>query len=169
MSSVKSNIIDKLFSKIKTNKKMQYIIVAVLIVISLIMLSFTYMPKKEGESSDDCIATYVLSLENRLSQTLSKVDGAGKVSVVITVESGMETVLATKTTEKQTSSGVEKESAPIIVNGKPVVIKEKYPKVIGVLIVAEGAKNISVMSKLQQATVSLLDINLNQIEILSMK
>ena len=35
-------------------------------------------------------------------------------------------------------------------------------------LVAKGANNISVMNKLQQATISLLDINLDQIEILTM-
>jgi stage III sporulation protein AG len=49
------------------------------------------------------------------------------------------------------------------------VIKEKFPEITGVLIVAEGGQSISVLKRIQQATVSLLDINLNQIEILTMK
>jgi len=104
-----------------------------------------------------------------LSKTLSSVSGAGKVSVVITVESGMQTVLASKTVTTSDENGTKIEESPIIVNGKTVVIKELYPKITGVLIVAQGANNISVLSKLQQATVSLLDIELNQIEILTMK
>jgi stage III sporulation protein AG len=55
------------------------------------------------------------------------------------------------------------------VNGKTVVVKEMYPKIIGVLIVAEGAGNIGVMTRIQKATTSLLDIEINQIEILTMK
>ena len=80
----------------------------------------------------------------------------------------METVLAMKTTTKENANGiVESETSPIIINGKTVVVKELYPKIVGVLIVSDGAKNISVMNKLQQAAVSLLNININQIEILS--
>ena len=112
---------------------------------------------------------YVEELENKLSQTLSKVSGAGNVSVVITVESGMQTVLANKTVTTTNSNGTTTEESPIIVNGKTVVLKELYPKIIGVLIVAQGANNIAVLNKLQQATVSLLNIELNQIEILTMK
>ena len=108
------------------------------------------------------------NLENRLANTLSRVYGVGDVSVVITVESGMETVLANKITTTQTPQGTETEESPIIVNGKTVVVKESYPKIIGVLIVCEGAENIAVMSRIQQATISLLDININQIEILAM-
>ena len=112
---------------------------------------------------------YVQSLEKRLSSTLSKVEGVGKVSVVINVESGMETILAMKTTVVETSSGKETTQTPLLVNGKTVVVKEKYPNIVGVLIVCEGAGNISVLYKIQQATVSLLDIELKQIEILTMK
>ena len=53
-------------------------------------------------------------------------------------------------------------------NGKTVVIKEAYPKIIGVLIVAKGAENFSVMARIQQAVISLLNIDLDQIEILTM-
>ena len=82
----------------------------------------------------------------------------------------METVLAMQTTTKESANGqIEVLTSPIIINGKTVVLKEMYPKVKGVLIVSEGAKSIAVMTKLQQATMSLLDIEINQIEILTMK
>ena len=81
----------------------------------------------------------------------------------------METVLATKVTTTTNSDGTERIETPIMVNGKTVVLKENYPKIIGVLIVAEGADSVITMSKLQNATVSLLDIKVNQIEILTMK
>ena len=45
---------------------------------------------------------------------------------------------------------------------------EKVPKVTGVLIVVDSS-NIVVKNKIQQATTSLLDINLSQIEILTRK
>ena len=60
-------------------------------------------------------------------------------------------------------------SAPILVNGKTVVLKELYPKISGVLIVAEGADKLTVYNKIQQATLSLLDVKASQIEILAMK
>ena len=122
----------------------------------------------QSSKSQNSVDSYVTNLEERLSKTLSKVKGAGKVSVIITVESGMETVLASKIITTETPTGTEVEETPLIVNGKTVVVKELYPKIVGVLIVAEGANNISVMNKIQQATISLLDIQLNQIEILSM-
>ncbi len=167
--SEKESKFTKILSKLKTNKKFQIIVIAVVI----LTIIFTFTSSSTQQKSDDIvvdqISLYVTNLENRLSETLKTVEGAGNVSVVITVESGMETVLAMTTTTKQTAGGTETIETPLIVNGKTVVVKEVYPKIVGVLIVAQGAKNIAVLNKIQQATTSLLNINPNQIEILTMK
>lgn len=156
------------FNKIKSNKKIQYLLVILLsILLIIVVFSGVLTNKSTTEKVDE---TYAESLERRLEDVLSKVDGAGKVAVVINVESGMETVLAMKTTITESANGTQiTETTPILVNGKTIVIKEMNPEITGVLIVCEGAKSISVMNKIQQATVSLLNINVNKIEILSMK
>lgn len=165
----KSNIINTFLQKIKTNKKFQYAVIVGLLIVVLLIFLFGFKAEESTVNySDDEVLVYVNNLEDKLSNALSKVAGAGNVDVVINVESGRESVLAMKTITKDGLNGVETESSPIIINGKPVVVKELYPKIIGVLIVAKGANNISVMNKLQQATISLLDINLDQIEILTM-
>ena len=168
-NNVKNNKINEFFEKLKKNKKTQYVVLGLLAIIALLIFMFGYKNQQSTTStSTDYVANYVENLEERLSDVLGKVKGAGNVSVIITVESGMETVLAMKTITKEDVNGkIETETTPIIVNGKTVVLKELYPKIVGVLIVSDGAKNISVMSKLQQETVSLLNIDINQIEILS--
>jgi len=165
-----SNLLATILNKIKANKKLQILLVAIIVLISLFVIYSTIGKSDGGEYKEsDMVTNYVANLETRLSETLSKVEGAGNVSVVITVNSGMENVLAMKTTTKETTNGVETESSPLLVNGKTVVLKQNYPPIVGVMIVAQGANNIGVLSKLQQATVSLLNISLNQIEILTMK
>ena len=159
-----------LLEKIKNNKKYQIILIVIIFLIVLgVSLSGTFTQKTAQNTSQTDQQSFVSSLEERLEKTLSKVSGAGDVSVVITVESGMETILAMKTETIENSNGKQIIETPILVNGKTVVIKEKFPKITGVLIVCEGANNIAVLTKIQQATLSLLDININQIEILSMK
>jgi len=167
MGENKGKIKFKIFDKIKNSKKLQYIFVIslVLIILLVYVVSIVIKPKEASISSNSVVA----DLENRLTKTLNNVEGAGKVSVVINVESGMETVLAMKTTITENSSGKKIEESPIVVNGETVTLKEVYPEIVGVLIVAEGADNIVVYRKLQQATVSLLDVNVNKIEILKMK
>ena len=167
--SKKQGLFFNLKNAFSNNKKIQYFLIALILIVIVVICFSVYSEKNTSESVDDVLNDYVISLENRLSSTLSKVSGAGKVSLVITVESGKESVLAMKTVSNITQAGTETEETPIIVNGKTVVIKELNPKIVGVLIVAEGANNISVMNRIQQATMSLLDIEINQIEILTMK
>ncbi len=165
--AIKKFNLKSILDKIKNNKKFQLVIIAVCVVLLLVILFGNY--NNDNKETVFTSENYVSDLESRLSKTLSNVKGAGKVSVVITVESGMETVLAMKVEKTESQSGIEIVETPLIVNGKTITVKELYPKIIGVLIVAEGANDISVLSKIQQATISLLDINVNQIEILSMK
>ena len=157
----KSNLI----SILKNKKFRSQIIIFLCIGIVLLLIITTFSNK--GAEQTTTTYDYVCNLENKLTKTLSKVKGVGNVSVIITVESGNETVLASTTTTKTTSSGTEITQTPILVNGKTIVIKEMLPKIVGVLIVSDNAKNIAVYNALQQATVSLLNINVNQIEILS--
>ena len=164
-----NNFFSNIIQKIKNNKKLKIIIIGFLSTLLLFILIFSYIKPENNEKNTNEIDLYVSGLEDRLSTFLSKVECAGKVEVVISIESGMETVLAMENTVKDTEYGSEKSEKPIIVNGKTVVLKELYPKIVGVLIVSEGANNIKVMRKIQEATVSLLNVELNQIEILTMK
>ena len=170
MSNFSQKISD-LTEKVKNNKKIKYLLIGLLLAVLIVAILFPSINKIKGGNEDTLVQNtdFVSSLESKLSQTLSKVDGVGKVSVVIMVKSGMETVLAMKTTVTETSNGTETVQTPIIVNGDTIIVKELYPEITGVLIVAEGAENITVMKRLQQATVSLLDVKIDQIEILGMK
>ena len=169
MSNSKTEKRQSIIDKIRTNKKIQYIIIVGLALIVLFIFLSGFYKNDDMGLEKSTQNTYVEELETRLSQALSTVDGVGKVSVVITVESGMETVLAMETATRETSNGIETIETPVLVNGKTIVLKELYPEITGVVIVAEGADSIAVLSKIQQATVSLLDINVDQIEILTMK
>ena len=143
--------------------KIEYLLILVFAVVLLVI--FTGGSSNDEVKQVSTIDSYVESLENKLSLALSKIDGAGKVSVVISVESGMQTVLAT---EKTTENGVTREE-PFTVGGKTVVIKETYPEITGVLIVAKGANNLSTKVAIINATAALLDIESNKIQVLPMK
>ena len=159
---------NKLLEQIKKHKWIQYVFLGTLSL--LIIAIFTVGSFTEEKSIDNELTVdYVSSLETKLSNSLSKVSGAGKVSVVITVNGGNESILAMETvTKTSVDNSITVTETPILVNGKTVVLSEKYPKITGVLIVAQGADNIIVANKLKQVAVSLLDIELSNVEILSM-
>lgn len=111
----------------------------------------------------------VEELENRLSEVLSKVDGAGRVSVVLTVQTGMERVLATDTTASQTEDERELEEQTVIIstNGgeEAVLVKQRYPTFQGALVVCEGGDDPNVRLQLTQAVAVLTGLGADRITV----
>ncbi|MBR2614050.1 MAG: hypothetical protein IKC71_00440 [Clostridia bacterium] len=155
----------KLKERLKNKKFLEGLFVALLILIALIIFFSTFKKEEKVASFNE----YIVALENKLESALSKVENVGKVSVVINVSSTPETILAVETTITQNGDSVKSVTTPIIVGGETVVLKEEVPKITGVLIVAEGANNLFVKSKLINCTSTLLNINADKIEILTMK
>ena len=101
-------------------------------------------------------------LEEKLSKTLSQMEGAGNVEVVINARSEGELVLAMETTVNEDGSVTTK---PVLVNGEVVVLEEKFPEITGVLIVSEGANDLGVRFSLLEAAASVLNINQSIIKV----
>jgi len=132
--------------------------------------------QKEIGTSDSKASDYAGELENDLSTILSKIQGAGRVSVMITLEGGAEIIPAKDestsdkvTNEKDTSGGTrvinEKTTDDKVVftsaegsSSEPLIIKEINPEVKGVIVVAEGAKDSKIKLKISRAVQTVLDI-----------
>ena len=178
--SEKKSLIDKfpLLSKLKKIKGIEYIIIGIICVLVLIIY-FTVHTSTTGTSSTKDEKTissaYAQELEQKLCSVLSEVAGAGKVSAMVTLEGGSEIVVATSTEERvNTSSGSSNSTqsntrveSPVIVNNAPLVVMEYYPKIKGVVIVAQGAKDVKVRLELLKAVQTLIDIDVSHIEILA--
>ena len=137
---------------------------------------FSESTQEDIGTSDNNASDYVRRLETDLASILSKIQDAGRVSVMITLESGAEIIPAKDestsdkvTNEKDTSGGTriinEKTTDDKVVftaaqggNSKPLIIKEINPEVKGVIVVAEGAKDSKVKLKISRAVQTVLDI-----------
>lgn len=170
-------------SKLATN-----LIVILAIGIGIILISDFYSdlnrsdsvqekePTATGQTQKKEESDYVRNLENQLSTVLSQIDGAGKVSVMITLKTGTEIIpakdetISDKTTnEKDTEGGTriinEQNTSDKVVfmneqggASEPLVLKEINPQIKGVIIVAEGAKDPKVKLKLTEAVQTVLDV-----------
>lgn len=122
-----------------------------------------------------------LGLEERLSQVLGQIRGAGQVQVLITYETGEEKVTATvSTTDESISGGGEGTSSSqkretvqpaTLTTGEgqqAIVLYEKEPQIRGVLVVAEGAGDPTVRLNLQRAVMAVTGVSLNRIEVFEM-
>ena len=127
---------------------------------------------------------YVEELERKLQDTLAKIDGAGRVEVMITLEDSGESIVE-KDTVSETSALQETDSAggnrsekntqtsrsTVYQEGSdktPFVGKEMTPKIAGVLVVAQGGENTAVKQNISEAVMALLQIEVNRIKVVKM-
>jgi stage III sporulation protein AG len=112
----------------------------------------------------------VEALEEKLADTLSQIDGAGQVQVLLTVESGMKRVLAQDTSVEQDESSVQRETETVVISTgsgtqEAVLVQQIYPKFQGALVVAEGGADPAIQLKLAQAVAALTGLGTDKISI----
>ena len=145
--------------KTKTSGKLAETVFILLLIAVAALILFTSLGGKEGEEPE---GSYARQTEKRLAAVLSQIEGAGEVEVFLTVRSEGELVVATETTEHADGSVT---TSPVLSGGEPIVLEECLPAVTGVLIVAEGADDLSVRFNLLEAAASVLDINQSLIKV----
>ena len=126
--------------------------------------------------------SYAESLERRLQNKLSKIEGAGRVEVMITLENYGESVVEkdnADSTSRRVQEGAEgrnttEETREVHMEtvyqdadrGKePFVGSEKTPKIAGVLVVAQGADKTAVKQNISDAVMALFQIDVNRIKV----
>lgn len=111
----------------------------------------------------------VEALEERLARVLSKIDGAGEVSVVLTVESGMERVLATDIAASQSEDRRDREEQTVIISTEEgeeaVLLTQRYPTFQGALVVCPGGDDPEVRLRLTQAISVLTGLGSDRITV----
>ncbi|MBO4848757.1 MAG: hypothetical protein J5586_06355 [Clostridia bacterium] len=127
---------------------------------------------KEAETETAASCPSERELEARLEAILSKIGGAGEVRVMITYETGAELVTAEDSSRTASEGGSSESTKPALVsNGgaqSPVVLRENMPRIRGAIVVAEGARDVSVLIKLQNAAVTVLGTEPSRVSVFPM-
>ncbi|MGN0317965.1 MAG: hypothetical protein ACI4E1_08560 [Lachnospira sp.] len=143
--------------------------------------------KEENVSSGtkEEVFNYEEYLNDKLSDILSKVNGVGKVEVMITFSSTSEKILAKDETYEK-STGQESDGQGGSRNNvqdtgslthifyessdgsQPYIIMENMPAISGVLIVCEGGGNASLVSEITNAASGILGVPVHRIKVLEM-
>ena len=157
-----------LIAKFKENKKILFIVALVFLALVFCFLIFNKSSNLgDQDVSYDSNYEYASYLESKVKQSLKSIENVGNVSVTITFDGGVEYVYAQEEETKTTSSGSITSSSLVLVSGKPVLVKEVYPKIKGIVIVASGAKNIKVKMDILKAVQTVLDVSNEKITILN--
>ena len=163
-----------LYEKIKKVKHIEiYIAIGLALLLAIIYFSSLRTPKENQTTQDDNLSInisssqeYVANLENKLENVLAKVKGAGEVNVIVTLEKGFEYIYVTDEEIRTTSDGTTVTTINVImVDGEPVLKEEIYPVIGGIVVVADGASDVSVKLNMISIIQTITNIDNTKINI----
>jgi len=110
------------------------------------------------------------ALEGRLQEALSQIQGAGEVTVVLTLASTPRQLLAQEEKESQGGDRTERESQVVLASKgsgtqEPVALQELAPSYRGALVVSPGAGDPAVRLALTEAVAALTGLGTDKISI----
>ena len=139
-------------------------------------------PVKNMEDSRDENEAYVSDLEKRLETLIGAMEGVGNAKVMITLDSTEEIVIEKErslsrdnTTETDNAGGKRvierldsKEQTVYRAGESPFVIKTKYPRIRGVVVVASGAGSGNVSKNITDMVEALLEVDAHRVKVVKM-
>jgi len=155
------------------------IIAAGLIGLGLILLSefWPSSPAKQtaaDTSSSDTADAYVTALEQKLTDAVSRIEGVGACSVMVTLENGVQYVYANQqkisgnsvedSGSSKISSSSSNEDSVVVVNSgsgqgsQGLLVTEIQPTVNGVVVVCSGGGDADVQKRVTDAVTTVLGI-----------
>lgn len=191
----KQNPARKIKALLQQNMKKDRLMILMLAGILLIVIAVPVSDRngeyEDGEISKESdmvfsLEQYSYYLEQKLEDSLSKIEGAGEVSVMITWKSSSEKIVekdkestsesleetdsqgGSRTTKNITSSdrSIYRNSREGSEEGEPYVTKEISPVVEGVIIIAQGGDHPVVVQNITEAVQALFDIDTHKIKVM---
>ena len=153
-------------------QKYKYVLLVILVGAALLLL-----PELGGADNQPAAAAGTQSssfdvedTERRLAQVLSQIDGAGEVSVMLTVEGGTRQVLAQDTTSAQDEGGSEASRTTVVLSQgsgvqQAVPLQQLSPQFRGALVVCSGGDDPQVRLALTQAVAALTGLGADRISV----
>ncbi len=147
-------------------RKYRYVLLVLLVGIGLMLIPFG--GNKEQETAQQPAAPTSSDLSLELAQILSKIDGAGEVSVMLSHRTGASTVYQTDGDSSST-----RQDTVIITDAdraqSGLVQHIVYPEYRGAIIVCQGADNIQVRLNIMEAVSRITGLGMDKISVLKMK
>lgn len=110
------------------------------------------------------------ALERRMEEAISRIEGAGEVSVVLTLKSGTRQVLAQDVSSARSQEDQEEDRTTVVVSAgsgreEAVALQQIYPQFQGALVVCAGGDDPAVQLKLVEAVSALTGLGSDKISI----
>jgi stage III sporulation protein AG len=176
---------EKLAGIFKNKKSLSIIVVIGIIGIILIFIS-DFLPSSNKENTKTTQITgentqaYSKMLEERIKKIVSEISGAGKATVMVTVDNTTEYIYekdTKKSNEKsdntqnggaQTIQEKQSDEQQVVITGQsaneqPLIKTTVEPRIKGVVVVCEGGNNLDIQQKILSAVTTVLGITSNRV------
>ena len=133
-------------------------LICLILIIGVVLMAVASVDKnKKADVQPTAAVTSVEDEEKRLANILSE------VSVMITYYSSSEKNIAYETKVSSREKEESEDKKAVMTDGEPMVVKEVYPKVRGVIVTADGGGNSAVRSTISEAVTASLDVPAHRI------
>ncbi len=171
------NIKEKIGKFINSDKKIKILVAVGLVSVLLIFLSEAIpkdtTSKAENNQTIASYTEYAENLENKTESVITSIDGAGKCKVMIMLKNTNEGVYAKNINESADESSNSSSYEYVLYNGdngeEPILIKEYFPEIQGVVVVCQGADNTVVKENVINTISSLYGIPTSKIYVSKLK
>lgn len=154
--------------------KYKYVFIVILAGVLLMLLPERKTDTLHDVKQEDTEPAVSQSIEQRLAQVLSKVDGAGQVAVMITTAAGEEVIYQTDTNMTMGENTNTTQSDTVTVTDtqrdQTGLIRQVNPPIYqGALIVCEGADSPTVRFAIVEAVSKITGLGADRISVMKMK
>jgi len=136
-------VIEKFMEHLGKDKKLRNAVIVLLAVAAVLLVLSEIIKTASENAQTGSVTEYTQQLEHKVSDLLSRVDGVGRIEMVITL---------------QTNAGLNTSA----------VTTAAVPRIRGVVILCDGGDDIRTVAKITEIVSAALNIGYNQIYITKM-
>ncbi|MBQ7740786.1 MAG: hypothetical protein IJT65_06110 [Eubacterium sp.] len=162
----------ELYEKIKnTDRRLLVFLIIGICGIVLILLS-EVIPggaNKPEQSKEYSYEAYITELENKTEEVISSINGVGRCKVMITIKNTNESVYAKNNEENKKDGNYSRKYEYVLYDGQegdePILIKQYFPEIQGVVIVCDGADSEAVRESITESVSALYGVSASNISV----
>lgn len=154
----------------------KYKLVLVLAMAGVLLLAWPTGDRGEEKTAQESASAVtgeesfsVEELEQRLSQAISRIEGAGTSTVLLSLDQGVERVLASDSVEQRDGDESSREQTTVVYSGEDgeevVLVTQYYPSFRGALVVCAGGDDPQVRLAVTQAVSALTGLGSDRITV----
>ena len=150
-------------------KKYRFVLLVLLLGMGLMLLP-TGSGQQEEPQSDSWDTFSLEDTERKMAELLSRIEGAGKLEIMLTLKSSSQLYLAEDTDESAGQSDAQSRQETVTLNKggyeDVVVTRQVYPVYQGAVVVCQGADQSSVRLAITEAVASLTGLSSDKITVI---